>query len=780
MPGERDPHQSQKGGARSGVRFLTLRRFLPLRIFSSWRRFGMIWPHDILIADGWSHFWNQGQMWVRREVEMRRPFLCVPLGMIVGVLLYVQADQEPSFVAPLLLSAITALLAWLNRTERRAVMMVMLALCAISVGFLAGCVQTLRLSAPILHAPWTGYATVVVEQVDWGQGPLVQDAQQSGPLESDTSSASIAHLIVRVLRMPPLAPDQRPYKLKLTLKGQRGVQASDILYAAMRVQPLPGPTYPGGYDFRFDYFFKQIGGVGSIVGPIKAGYGRAPTSMQRFWNGIDHFRCSVTERIRQVIGGQNGAVAAALITGKRGYINDHSNDILRAAGIYHVVSISGLHMAIAAGFTFACARLFLVLIPGLALRYDVRRTAAWAGMAGAVIYDVFAGSDIATERSMLMTLVLFGAIAFGRRLLSMRNCALAAILLILVEPSGVLNPGFQMSFAAVAGLIAFYERKPKDIHATTASYNPAPLHSIEEPQARFHYWARFEGVFKDVMLTTLVAEAATAPFGLFHFHMMQSYGLIGNAITLPFVSFIVMPAAGLGLIAMPFGLDAPIWSVMGYGIDAMMRCCEWIATWPAATRYVSGFSHFALLMMVGGFLCLCVLISPLRFGFIVLIGMGMGMAVQAPRPEFYVGRDGRFIAVRQADGRLLFAGLGLNGFTLTQILRQDGDERSVQDQRLIAHALCEKKQCRLQTVGGHKIELVWDPSLIAQACDRADLVVTRLDYRGPCRAPLIDGQKLQRQGAFQGWIKDGHLVLQADHSPLRHRPWSPSPINDLH
>ena len=321
----------------------------------------------------------------------------------------------------------------------------MLFVFAVASGFLAACVQTLRLSTPVLQQPWTGYGSGVIEQIEWGQ---------------DNNGQENARLVLRLYKLGALAPQDRPVKLKLSVKGKPAIKAGDQIYAAFHLQPLPGPTFPGGYDFRFDYYFKQIGGVGSIVGPIRQGYGPSPSLWQSFWFKLDHYRCEVTERIIKTIGGQNGAVAAALVTGKRGYINEHSNDILRSAGIYHVVSISGLHMAIAAGLAFTFVRIGLLLISGLSLRHDTRRWAAWAGMAGAVIYDVFAGSDIATERSMLMTMVLFGAIAFGRRLLSMRNCALAAILLVLVEPNGVLNPGFQMSFAAVVGLIAFYERKP--------------------------------------------------------------------------------------------------------------------------------------------------------------------------------------------------------------------------------------------------------------------------------------------------------------------------------
>lgn len=746
MSGDKIPQPSRQTGAP-----------VQSRLFAN-SGLGLVVPHSVLFADGWTSFLNKLQQWALLEQEMRRPFLFVPVAMMAGVLLYVKADQEPQWHAPFALFLMTAWLAWLNRDRRRGVMAGLIMICAMAAGFLAACLQTLRISGPVLQAPWIGYGSGQIEQIDWGQ---------------DAKGEDNAHVILRVYKMGTLDAHQRPLKLKLSLKGRPSIQAGDLIYAAMRVQPLPGPTYAGGYDFRFDYFFKQVGGVGAIVGPIKQGYGSPPTMWQQVWAGIDRYRCLVTERIVHVIGGQNGAVAAALITGKRGYINDHSNDVLRSAGIYHVVSISGLHMAIAAGFAFTCARLFFLLIPGLSLRHDTRRWAAWTGMAGAVVYDIFAGSDIATERSMLMTLVLFGAIAFGRRLLSMRNCAVAAMLLVIVEPNGVLNPGFQMSFAAVAGLIALYERKP--VRRNLALQG---VQGLADPQGKsipvpFYRHPKLKGLLNEVVFTTLVAEAATAPFGLYHFHMIQSYGLVGNAITLPFVSFIVMPAAGLGLLAMPFGLDAPVWTLMGVGIEAIMRCCEWIAAWPVATRYMAGFSVAALLWLVVGFTILCLLITPLRFASLPFLLLGMILASQTDKPEFYVSRDGRFVAVRMDDGRLKFAGLGLNSFTLSQIARQDGDDRLASDPTLIAADACEKKDCRLTSASGLKVALVWNEALLPQACHQADVVVTRINVRQACHAALIDAPFLQERGAVHGLITAGQLVVVSDHTALRNRPWAP-------
>ena len=125
------------------------------------------------------------------------------------------------------------------------------------------------------------------------------------------------------------------------------------------------------------------------------------------------------------------------------------------------------------------------------------------------------------------------------------------------------------------------------------------------------------------------------------------------------------------------------------------------------------------------------------------------------------------------DGRLKFAGLGLNHFTLSQIARQDGDDRLSNDPSLLAAEACEKKDCRLTSASGLKIALVWNEALLPQACLQADVVVTRLHTQQTCQAILIDALFLQQRGAVQGVITSGQLVVVSDHTPLRDRPWAP-------
>src|SRR5215203_2923632 len=106
-----------------------------------------------------------------------------------------------------------------------------------------------------------------------------------------------------------------------------------------------------------------------------------------------------------------------------------------------------------------------------------------------------------------------------------------------------------MSYAAVAGLIAM------------AEWGRGRAHRREPGGLLCKVLSWGVGAVVGLVTTTIVATLATAPFSAF-FQNLNAYGLIGNAVTLPLVSVVVMPVAVIGVLAYPFGLDGPIWQVM--------------------------------------------------------------------------------------------------------------------------------------------------------------------------------------------------------------------------
>jgi competence protein ComEC len=699
--------------------------------------------------------------WVSREIEARRPSLWLPVAMMAGITAYFAAETEPNAWAGPSGVVICAILAVVLR-NRPARSILLLAAFAF-MGFSCAAGRAGRLAAPVLERGYTGTLQGFVETVDPRPGS--------------------ARILVRATALSDVADEVRPFRVRVSVAGRTSVRPGEHIAAQARLLPPPEASRPGGYAFAREAYFQRIGAIGSLPGAVAL----APPPVPVPWDvsltaAVDRARNALTERIIAVIGGAPGAVAASLVTGKRGMIPDDVNEALRGAGIYHVVSISGLHMVLAAGMAFWIVRALLALVPGLALRHDIRKAAAACAIAAGLAYNVFAGSEIATQRSLIMTAILFGAMLISRSAISMRNLAIAALIVMALEPESVTGPSFQMSFAAVAALIALYERTGADpgkaetglLAILGRSGGGAPAGAMPWP-ARGARWCA--GLAIGAVLTTLAAEAATGPFSLYHFQRISPYGLIGNALTLPLVSFVVMPMAVIGALAWPFGLDGPAWIAMGIGTDWMLRLSALVAGWSGSTAGLHAFGPGALLLMVGGLVWCVIWITPLRWLGGAPALAGLWLAVQERPPDLFVAPDGRAAAVRGGDGQLVFLGRGPGGFVAEQWLRAAGDPRSSAEALAQRAARCDASGCVSRFADGAALSLVRSPGAFETDCRRAAAIVTDLVAPAWCRPRmLVDKQALAERGAHMAvWNATAHAV-KTDRTERTDRPWARKPV----
>ncbi len=188
-------------------------------------------------------------------------------------------------------------------------------------------------------------------------------ARVTGYVESIDARGDGARLMVRVGSVAGLAPERTPERVRVNMRGRPAFESGATIAATMRLLPPPTASVPNGYDFARDAWFRGVGAVGNLVSRPEIAPALAVPWSTQMMAAVDRARNTLTQRIADSIGGAKGAVAAALVTGKRGLIPEATNEDLRAAGIYHVVSISGLHMMLAAGIFLWSLRAFLALFP---------------------------------------------------------------------------------------------------------------------------------------------------------------------------------------------------------------------------------------------------------------------------------------------------------------------------------------------------------------------------------------------------------------------------------
>jgi competence protein ComEC len=472
-------------------------------------------------------------------------------------------------------------------------------------------------------------------------------------------------------------------------------------------------------------------------------------------------RSAISERIRAAIPGAAGAIADALVTGKRDGIPEGLNEAMRVAGTYHILSISGFHMALVAALIFALVRGSLALVPSLALRRRVKALAAFVALVVSTAYLVISGAEVATQRSWIMIAVVLIGVMLDRGALTLRTLALAALAVLILSPESLIGPSFQMSFAATLALIA--------------GYGALRPWAERQPDGEVGIGRVILGLTNGVAglaTSSFVASLATTPYSAFHFNTLQLYGVPGNLLGAPLIEFIVMPLEILALMLWPFGFDQPVWAMVGTAIQWFVRLMEWVASWPGGRVVVASFAPACLLTMSAGIVVVALLTTPLRWLGIPLLGGGLALIPLRTAPDVFIDADGQSVAARAPDGTLRALSPRGNRFTLQRWLQADGDSRPAAHDSIRSGVNCDSLGCGMVMRGGDRIVVSSDPEGLPEDCREARLVVTRARPPPDCAAQIIDLRALPSLGAVvlrrDG---DGRLTVRSAREGTGHRPW---------
>jgi competence protein ComEC len=529
---------------------------------------------------------------------------------------------------------------------------------ALAVAFgLAGLVAARRL--PEAGAP-LGVAMVLVALgfgVAGGQSHRVAaevlTMRYYGPVQGridfiDRSQRDVLRLTLTEVVLNRVAPDRTPARVRIALHGDAAAFQpipGQVVLVTAHLAPPAAPSEPGGFDFRRHAWFLGLGAVGYARTPVMVWQEAAGT-------GIDALRMRMSARIQAVLPGETGGFAAALATGDRSDMGQATVEAMRITNLAHIISISGLHMTIVAGFVFVAVRSGLALVPVLALRLPVRRIAALVAMAAAAFFLALSGGGVATERSFLMTTVVLAAILFDRRAFSLRAVALAGLVVLVARPDALSGPSFQMSFAATIALVGIFTQ------IADSDWRP--------PVPRWVAGAIM------LVLSSLVAGLATAPFAAATFNVMSHYGLLANLLTVPLYGVLVMPAAVIAVLLMPLGLEAPPLWAMGLGLDWTLIVAHEIASWPGARSAIPAPPGIAPPLIALGGLWLLLWQGRLRAAGVLPILLALVLWQGVERPVLLIADDAGLVGVMTQEGRALSKGRGA-GFAAESWLQKDGE-----------------------------------------------------------------------------------------------------------
>ena len=684
----------------------------------------------------------------RDDADRRGLFVPALMGMGVGF--YFALPAEP----PVWVLAIAALVTggWfaLSRRFESSWITLLGALAAVTAGFALATVRTAILAHETITAETrtlqiTG-RIVSLEPADRGRTRLVLDVFETAP--------SLRQALSRV---------------RVSIgKSKEALAPGDWVRVRATLRPLPAPVAPGSFDFGRQLWFQGIGAVGFSLAPVlRVDRPREVTALKSAQDAIERFRRAVSERILSAMSPRAGPIGAAFLTGERGLISDEDNEAMRDSSLAHLLSISGLHMALAGFGFFAALRLLFALIPPVVLRFAVKKWAAGAALLASIAYLLLSGASVPTQRSFVMVAVALIAIMFDRSALNMRVLAISAVAILVLSPESWMDPSFQMSFAAVAALIAVYEW-----------WNARRVPDVEPPGP---IWRALRMVAA-AAATSFVAGLATAPFAAFHFNRFADYGVAANVIVTPIVSFIIMPAGVLGLLLMPFGIEGLPLAVMEKGIDAMLAVAHWVASWPGATQAVGTWPIASLALVAGGGIWLMLWRSGWRWFGTAPIAIGLILPLFVATPDVIVAADGANVAIRGADGRLHMLSPRRGRFDAEIWLRRDGDEREVAEAMKddAGGFVCDAAGCIGAIRGNEDRRVVVAQSAEAAIEDCASALIMIDLARGarpPCKGPqlIVTAKLLSREGAIAARLSNGSIVTETVARERGDRPWTGAP-----
>lgn len=687
--------------------------------------------------------------WTADAVQAQRDRwrLWAPVAFGGGCAAYFALPAEPP-IWPLALFAGVASATWIVARRRgagRGLTVPLMLIACLALGLTAAKARTERVAAPI--APALSEPTVI-------EGWVV-DVESPG--------ARGSRVILAPVRIRDLAPEDTPLRLRVTVRGAPPAPGTPLRVFAI-LNPPPPPASPGSYDFGKVSFFRGIGGVAFGLGDARPAVLPEPPVGLKRQMALNGARFELATRLVERLGERRGGVAAAMVTGHRTWLSEDELSAMRDSGMAHVLAISGMHMAIVGGFVFFGVRLMIAAWPWLALRVSGKKVAAVAGLIACGAYLLVSGGPPPAERAFTTAAVAFIAILLDRRAISMNALAVAAFVVLTLRPETIVQPGFQMSFAATAALVALAESWRGRIREIAA---PWIIVTIQ----------KFIGYVGAVCAASIVAGMAIGPFAMQHFNRTAIYGLIANVSTAPITGFILMPMLALGAALEPLGLGAPFLWVAGWAVEVMLAIGGWTSGLPGAVRAVPSAPTIALPIAFLGLLWLCLWKGHGRW-----LGVPFFAAVliwpRPPAPDLWIGDAATTAAVRQG-GEAVLLRPGVRLFPAELWSQRRGVALVPPDEGWIATRSSRRPEAQ------GPLALWWgtrapDMDQLDQLCASAEVVAVRAEVvRLPegCGGRLVlDGVDFARGGAAElwrapdapsGWRAVWTLDERGD------RPWSP-------
>lgn len=645
--------------------------------------------------------------------EQNRWILWLPVCMGGGIGLYFSMTWEPPLCIGIVgFFSCFVLVLWQKKQHNHHGIFLFLILCSCwgFLGFLSAQIRTWSLQTPQLRT-------------------ALPPQKLQGTVETLERKPHKTFVTLKVQEPFPLK------KVRLSLPLGMGrlhtVLPGDHLEGQVVLWPPSGPPTPEMYNFRQKAYFMGLGAVGYFLEPPRV---LKASKSSAWFQQFQKLRHKITVLFQEGVGGQPGAIAAALVTGDRSGLTPQTQEAFAHAGIAHILAISGLHLAIVAGLIFWVLRKGLCFFPPLALRVHSKKWAAMVTLLFMTAYLLLCWDSVSAQRAYLMTVFVMLAMLLDRRALSLYNVSWAATLILLFRPESMMAPSFQLSFSAVVILIAGYEgiSQKKWIFTIQEKGLPQPI---------------IYGL--GVLSSTILAGLATTPYTVYIFHQMTLQGILANLVAIPLTTFWIMPLEVLSVLAMPWGLHPYPFQLLEPALCLLETLALKVSSWPYAAIYIAQGSSSSMICMTLGGLWISLWRQPWRWLGVCPLGLGLLLYAKTPKVDMYVDPALPLIALR--DGQTLYV---THPRKKTQYIlslwQKHGGNPCIKPLNTHPHFQCIPGYCEGR-IQGKAIEILWDTTGRKTPKCIANATIVDVCTQTPCKKSkkiFLKNQDFKGKGAL--------------------------------
>ena len=480
---------------------------------------------------------------------MRSPLIPVAFSFIAGILIGNRFHLPNSLVLAILSIALAICLVFIVRRNRFQVL-VFLCLTLISSGFI--CINSyLRVSPGPLHISNLNYPGLI------GLEGVVLDNPNRKPDRTD-----IVIEAVRVVQNGiPVPIEGRVLLTIITDSGQAGgiPRYGDLVRCKVKLKRPENFNNPGGFDFKRHLGLKGIFVRGTINDAgefviIRRNVGNP------FISRLESFRDRLRDLIREHAPAEQATILQAMVLGEQNEIPREILAKFNRTGTTHILAISGFNVGIVFILFLLAFKTLLKSSEYLLLRFNLYKLGSFLAAIPVIFYTYMAGLGMSVVRAAVMVLALVVAAVSGKGRDLPNTLALAALIMVAVYPPAFFDVSFQLSFAAVAGILFIVPRFTNLIPAGPAD----PLHPRGWLKESLHTALRSFWIF---ILVTMAATLATIPLTTYYFNTFSLIVIAGNVLLVPILGYAVI-LLGMGII-----IAAPLWK----GLTILMiQAASWL------------------------------------------------------------------------------------------------------------------------------------------------------------------------------------------------------------